>query len=602
MSNKSVTKAPSSHNFAQFLLDHGFLNEDRFEKLVQKLGAKYGGNGEHASPQQVSDLMLDQKILDEEDVAKARAAFLNLPYIDLRKLNIPQQVLAIIPEESRTFYGMVPYELKGNDLKVALEDPSNIQALEALEFLGQKANFQIHIYLGSHASIGTALKGSKNLSVVVGEALEDIQKTEDVELAAHSTVESIEKRSVTESNSVMAADEAPIIKIVDVILSNAIEAHASDIHIEPSETDVRVRYRIDGILHTSLRLPRNVLSAIVSRIKILSNLKIEEQRLPQDGRFHAEFGSASVDLRVSTLPLMHGEKIVMRILDKTTSVPTLEQLGIRGQALAWVMENIKKTHGVFLITGPTGSGKSTTLYSILSLRNTNEVNIVTLEDPVEYFMEGVNQSQINPDIGLTFASGLRSILRQDPNIVMVGEIRDEETAELAIHAALTGHLVFSTLHTNNAVGAIPRLANMGIEQFLLSASVNLIMAQRLVRKLCENCKKPTTLSSLLKEEVDKAIKTVPKDYLDKIDLKAYKTYEAVGCKECGDIGYKGRMGIFEVMPMMDEFQDILFQKEAAHKIYELTSKFGMITMKQDGIVKVLRGETTMDEIIRVTTE
>ncbi len=597
MENKSVTKTPSS-NFSQFLLEHGFINEDRFEKMIQKLAAKYGGKGDQASPQEVTDLILDQKILDEEDVAKARAAFLNLPYVDLRNVNISQEVLAIIPEESRTFYRMIPYELKGTDLKVALEDPSHIQALEALEFLGQKANYQIHIYLGSHSSIGTALKGSKNLSVVVGAALEDIQKTEAVEQAANFDVRDEIKKTADEA----AAEDAPIIKIVDVILSNAIEANASDIHIEPSENDVRVRYRIDGILHTSLRLPRNVLSAIVSRIKILSNLKIEEQRLPQDGRFHAEFGSASVDLRVSTLPLMHGEKIVMRILDKTTSVPTLDQLGLRGKGLEWVMENIKKTHGVFLITGPTGSGKSTTLYSILSLRNSSDVNIVTLEDPVEYFMEGVNQSQINPDIGLTFASGLRSILRQDPNIVMVGEIRDEETAELAIHAALTGHLVFSTLHTNNAVGAIPRLANMGIEQFLLSASVNLIMAQRLVRKLCENCKKPTTLTDLVKKEIDIAIKTIPKDYLDKIDLKNYKAFEAVGCKECGDIGYKGRMGIFEVMPMMNEFQEILFAKKPAHEIYELTVKYGMITMKQDGIVKVLRGETTMDEIIRVTTE
>lgn len=597
MENKSATKTPSTH-FAQFLLEHGFIDEQKHEALIQKLAAKLGGTGDQASPQEVADLVLDQKILDEEDVAKARAAFLNLPYVDLRSVNIAQQVLTIIPEESRNFYRMIPYELKANDLKVALEDPSHIQALEALEFLGQKANYQIHIYLGSHASIGAALKGSKNLSIVVGAALEDIQKTEDVEKAANFDIHEEEKKAV----EAIVAEDAPIIKIVDVILSNAIEANASDIHIEPSENDVRVRYRIDGILHTSLRLPRNVLNAIVSRVKILSNLKIEEQRLPQDGRFHADFGKASVDLRVSTLPLMHGEKIVMRILDKTLSVPTLDQLGLRGKGLEWVMENIKKTHGVFLITGPTGSGKSTTLYSILSLRNTNEVNIVTLEDPVEYFIPGVNQSQINPDIGLTFASGLRSILRQDPNIVMVGEIRDEETAELAIHAALTGHLVFSTLHTNNAVGAIPRLANMGIEQFLLSASVNLIMAQRLVRKLCEVCKKPTTLSTIAKEEIEKALKTVPKEYLDKVDVKDFKAFEAVGCKECGDIGFKGRMGIFEVMPMMNEFQEILFAKKPAHEIYELTAKYGMITMKQDGIVKVLRGETTIEEIIRVTTE
>lgn len=598
MAEKISTIKASASTFSKFLLDHGFVDEAKYEKIEQKLTAKYGNEGESATPQQVADLIQEQKFLDEEDVAKARAAFLNLPYVDLRSVTITQEVLSIIPEESRTFYKMIPYELSGNNLKVALEDPSNIQALEALEFLGQKANYQVHIYLGSRTSIASTLKGSKNLSVVVGEALEDIQKNEANDLLDESLVRPVNKKTP----AALAGEEAPIIKIVDVILSNAIHAHASDIHIEPSENDVRVRYRIDGILHTSLRLPRNVLSAIVSRVKILSNLKIEEQRLPQDGRFHAEFGNESVDLRVSTLPLMHGEKIVMRILDKSTSVPTLEQLGIRGLALKSVLESIKKTHGVFLITGPTGSGKSTTLYSILSLRNTTEVNIVTLEDPVEYFIAGVNQSQINPDIGLTFASGLRSILRQDPNIVMVGEIRDEETAELAIHAALTGHLVFSTLHTNNAAGAIPRLANMGIEQFLLSASVNLIMAQRLVRKLCENCKKPVTLTALEKKEIDDALVGVPKEYLEKLDPKKYTVYEAIGCKECGEIGYKGRFGIFEVMEMRDEFQEVLFSKQPAHKIYEQTAKFGMISMKQDGMVKVIRGETTLEEIVRVTTE
>ena len=596
MPKDSVTKT-SVPLFVEFLLNHGFLNETSHEKLVQKLSAKFGTKSGDTTPQEIADLILDQKLLQEEDVAKARAAFLNLPYVDLRSTKIAKEVLVIIPEESRQFYKMAPFELENNNLKVAMEDPSNIQALEALEFLGQKANYQVHIYLASSTSISTAAKDSKSISSVVGKALQDIQKTEEIDQAMKLGTNPTSKQT-----GMAIADDAPIIKIVDVILSNAIEASASDIHIEPSETDVRVRYRIDGILHTSLRLPRTVLAAIVSRIKILSNLKIEEQRLPQDGRFHAEFGKSSVDLRVSTLPLMHGEKIVMRILDKTTSVPTLDQLGLRGKGLDWVLENIKKTHGVFLITGPTGSGKSTTLYSILSLRNTNDVNIVTLEDPVEYFMEGVNQSQINPDIGLTFASGLRSILRQDPNIVMVGEIRDEETAELAVHAALTGHLVFSTLHTNNAVGAIPRLSNMGIEQFLLSASVNLIMAQRLVRKLCEKCKKPVALSPMLQKEIDEALATVPKDYLEGVDLKKLTTFKAVGCKECGNIGYKGRMGIFEVWPMDGALEELIFSKEPAHKIYEEALKSGVISMKQDGLIKVARGETTMDEIIRVTTE
>ncbi len=397
-------------------------------------------------------------------------------------------------------------------------------------------------------------------------------------------------------------EEAPIIKIVDVILSNAIEGNASDIHVEPSEKDVRVRYRIDGILHTSLMLPKSIHSAIVSRIKILSNLKIDESRLPQDGRFHVDVGKKSVDLRVSILPLIYGEKIVMRILDKTTNAPTLEQLGIRGLGLTWIKENIKKTHGIFLITGPTGSGKSTTLYSILSILNTPTVNILTLEDPVEYFIEGVNQSQINPDIGLTFANGLRSMLRQDPNIIMVGEIRDKETAEIAVHAALTGHLLFSTLHTNNSVGAMPRMIDMGIEPFLLTASVNLIMAQRLVRKICPDCKQEIPLTKAVEEEIRKSLENVPEEYFEGLDRKNLKVFKGAGCEKCGHTGYNGRSGIYEVLPVTPDIQDLVLSKSSTRRLYEEAAKLGMITMKQDGVIKILRGETTMEEIIRVTTE
>lgn len=592
MANLTKTKNPS--NFEQFLSEHGFLTKAQLARLQKSVSSELGERASEATPEDIAQLILAGHLLDEEDVAKAKAAFLNLPYVDLRKISVLPEVLNTIPEESRNFYRMVPFELQGRDLKVALIDPANLQALEALEFLGQKANYQIHIYVASQTSVDTARSGPKSIKSVVGEALQDIQIKEKAEQEIRLTTEKQAPAQVVE--------EAPIIKIVDVILSNAIEADASDIHIEPSENDVRVRYRIDGILHTSLRLPKTVLAAIVSRIKILSNLKIDEQRLPQDGRFHIEFGNKSVDMRVSTLPLMYGEKVVMRILDKTASVPTLEQLGLRGLALKWVKENILKTHGVFLITGPTGSGKSTTLYSILTIRNTTEVNIVTLEDPVEYFISGVNQSQINPDIGLTFASGLRSILRQDPNIVMVGEIRDEETAELAVHAALTGHLVFSTLHTNNAVGALPRLINMGIEPFLLSASVNLIMAQRLVRKLCEKCKQPQELTAMAKQEIEKTIVGIPKEYLEGLDLKNFKALQPKGCSECGGVGYKGRIGIFEVVPLTTELQELIFSKAPAFKIYEAALKLGIITMKQDGMAKVLHGETTLEEIVRVTTE
>lgn len=578
------TAGAAFSGFEQFLVENGFVKAQVLTQLQTQ--AKQNG-------QDFSQLLIAQKVLEEEDLAKAKAAFFNVPYVDLRQVKILPEVFGVIPKESINFYNFAPFELSGKNLKVAIGDPSNLSALEALEFLGQKLNLQVQLFLASESSLAVATGKRQNLKRVVGEALKDIQTRESVGLKP------AEAKKETKSPVI---EEAPIIKIVEVILSNAIEGNASDIHIEPSEKDVRIRYRIDGILHTSLMLPRNVHSSIVTRIKILSNLKIDESRLPQDGRFHMEVSKKSVDLRVSILPLIYGEKIVMRILDKTTKAPTLDQLGVRGRSMTWVMENIKKTHGIFLITGPTGSGKSTTLYSILSMINTTSVNIVTLEDPVEYFIEGVNQSQINPEIGLTFAAGLRSILRQDPNVVMVGEIRDKETAELAVQAALTGHLVFSTLHTNNAIGAIPRLMDMGMEPFLLVASINVVAAQRLVRKICTNCRKEIALPKVLEDEMVKEIAKVPPEYLEGIDKNNLKMYKGDGCEKCGHTGYSGRMGIFEVLPSNPEIQELILNKSQALKIYEAAQKIGMISLKQDGIIKVLRGDTTMDEVVRVTTE
>ena len=582
---KPAASAATSVGFEKFLLDNGFLKAqvaEQIRALQQQTGQDFG------------QLLINQKVLDEEDLVKAKAAFFGLPYVDLRQAQVPASVLGLIPQESAGFYNFIPFELSGRNLKVAIIDPSNLSALEALEFLGQKQNLQVQLYLASESSVEVIMGKRQNLKKVVGEALKSIQTKE---AAAQKPAE--EKK---EQKPAVVIEEAPVIKIVEVILTNAIEANASDIHIEPSEKDVRVRYRIDGILHTSLMLPKNVHAAIVTRIKILSNLKIDESRLPQDGRFHMEVGKKAVDLRVSILPLIYGEKIVMRILDKTGSVPTLEQLGLRGRALTWVNDNIKKTHGIFLITGPTGSGKSTTLYSLLSILNTTSVNIVTLEDPVEYFIEGVNQSQINPDIGLTFAAGLRSILRQDPNVVMVGEIRDKETAELAVQAALTGHLVFSTLHTNNAIGAMPRMIDMGIEPFLLTASINAVAAQRLVRKVCPDCRRETELNKALEQEIRKELSTIPDDYLTGLDTKNLKSYKGEGCDKCGHTGYRGRFGIFEVLPSTPEIQDMVLAHASSSKLYETALKLGMITLKQDGILKALRGETTLDEIVRVTTE
>ncbi|MDE2311929.1 MAG: type II/IV secretion system protein [Patescibacteria group bacterium] len=584
MDSKVLPSNTAAVSFEQFLVDNGFIKPQTAAEL-KSLGQSGG--------QTLDQLLISRKILAEEDLAKAKAAFFNLPYIDLRQLQVVPTVLALIPQESMNFYNFAPFELQGRVLKVAVTDPGNLSALEALEFLGQKQNLQVQLYLASANSVDVIIGKKRNLKKVVGEALKDIEIKESV---------GQKPQTVLKEAKPAVIEDAPIIKIVDVILSNAIEGNASDIHIEPSEKDVRVRYRIDGILHTSLMLPKSIHAAIITRIKILSNLKIDESRLPQDGRFHVDVGKKSVDLRVSILPLIYGEKIVMRILDKTTNAPTLEQLGIRGRALAWIKENIRKTHGIFLITGQTGSGKSTTLYSILSILNTPTVNIITLEDPVEYFIEGINQSQINPDIGLTFAAGLRSILRQDPNIVMVGEIRDKETAEIAVHAALTGHLLFSTLHTNNAIGAMPRMIDMGIEPFLLTASVNLVMAQRLVRKVCPDCRQEVPLTKVVEEEIRKSLENVPSDYIEGFDPNNLKIFKGVGCEKCGRTGYVGRFGIYEALPVTPDIQELILAKASTRRVYEAAAKLGMITMKQDGIIKLLRGETTMEEIIRVTTE
>lgn len=577
-------KTNTTEGFGQFLVNNGFVKPEIVTQLEEQ-SKQTGMNFNQA--------LLTQKILEEEDLTKAKAAFFNIPYVDLRQVQVTPEVLNLIPQESMNFYNLVPFEFNGRTLKVAITDPTNLSALEALEFFGKKQNWEVQLYLASETSVGVIAGKKRNLKRVVGEALKDIQTKEEV----------VQKPGKPqEEGKAKVIEEAPIIKIVDVILANAIEANASDIHIEPSEKDVRVRYRIDGILHTSLMLPKNILSAIVTRIKILSNLKIDESRLPQDGRFHMDAGKKSVDLRVSVLPLIYGEKIVMRILDKSSTAPTLEMLGVRGRALKWIQENIKKTHGIFLITGPTGSGKSTTLYSMLSILNTTSVNIVTLEDPVEYFIPGVNQSQINPDIGLTFAAGLRSILRQDPNIVMVGEVRDKETAELAVQAALTGHLVFSTLHTNNSIGAVPRLIDMGMEPFLLASTINVVMAQRLVRKICPHCRQEVPVPKPLAEEIKSNLLNVPEEYFEGMDRQQIKMFKGQGCDKCGHTGYIGRFGIFEVLPSTNEIQDLVLAKSSAHKIYETASKLGMISMKQDGIIKILRGETTMDEVVRVTTE
>jgi len=548
------------------------------------------------SDESLVEALLNAKLLSEEDLAKFQASYFNLPYVDLRAQIVPKEILTLMPQSSIASYRFVPFAFDGKVLKVALTNPTDLRALEALEFFAQKMRYIVEIYLTSLSGFQHAISQSKDISSEVNVVLDDITKKE----------KELQEKKVKDSEKVTQIDkvisEAPISKIVDVVIRHAIEQRASDIHIEPGEHDLRVRYRIDGVLENSLVIPRSVHAAIISRIKILSNLKIDEQRLPQDGRFHMQVDKNSVDFRVSTLPTVNGEKVVLRILDKTSGVPTLKDLGIWGSKLVVVEENLKKPHGMMLVTGPTGSGKSTTLYSVLSKLNRVGVNIITLEDPVEYYIEGINQSQVKPEIGMTFASGLRSILRQDPNIIMVGEIRDSETAELAVHSALTGHLVFSTLHTNDAVGSLPRLIDMKIDPFLIVASLNLVVAQRLVRKVCEDCKKRENIIPEIAKEMISQLKAVPKEELSGLDLTTPQMFRGAGCGVCNNSGYKGRLGIFEIMPISKPIQELILQKEGVSKIFAQSQKEGMITMKQDGYIKVLRGATTIEEVMRVTKE
>ncbi len=586
MPQKVLEQKVKTLNFESFLVEKGFLTKDVLSKArAESLTAH----------RNLFDYLLAEKYLSEEQLTQARGLFFNLPYIDLRNRKIKKELLEIVSKEAVSNYKFVPFELDNNVLKVALTDPTNLSALEALEFLSQKKKHRVELYMTSYSSFQSIFRQSGNITTEVTAALQAVEeeKAETKKTRKIVADESVEQKIV---------DEAPISKIVDVVIRHAIEGRASDIHIEPSEEDLRVRYRIDGILHSSLILPKAVHAAIISRIKILSNLKIDEQRLPQDGRFHVNLEGKPIDFRVSTWPTVVGEKIVLRILDKSAGPPKLEDLGVEGRALRIMNEIIKRPYGMFLMTGPTGSGKSTTLYAILSLLNKPGVNIVTLEDPVEYFIEGVNQAQIKPEIGLTFASGLRSLLRQDPNIIMVGEIRDKETAELAVNSALTGHLVFSTLHTNSAGGAIPRLIDMGIEPFLLTASVNLLAAQRLVRKICDKCKTEQKISESVQQLIKSELTGIPQEELADINLKNPKTYVGRGCPVCGNTGFRGRIGIFEVLPLTKTIQNLINDRASAGKILDQAIAEGMILMRQDGLLKALRGLTTTEEVIRATKE
>ena len=543
--------------------------------------------------------MDDQKLIKKDtgsslDDLKKKADLLGMPFISKCPKKISSEAIRTIRLDVVEKYNVVPFEIKNEVLSVAMLDPQDINALNALRFVGESSGLGIATYLTTKEILDD-MKGiyKSDFSVV-----NDAAKLLNAENAENHIETSVEKSS----DNVLS--EAPITKLVEVIISHAIDGRASDIHIEPSDTEYRIRYRVDGSLHVGLVLPKSVGPAVVSRIKILSNLKIDEKRKPQDGRFRLKEDGRQVDFRVSTLPVIAGEKLVMRILDNETGVGDIKSAGLFGTAEKNTRLAIDESYGMVLITGPTGSGKSTTLYSLLKILNSEEKNIITLEDPIEYNIAGLNQSQIKPEIGYTFASGLRTILRQDPNIIMVGEIRDSETAELSVHAALTGHLMFSTLHTNTAIGAISRLIDMGIEPFLLSSSLRIVMAQRLVKKICENCKKEIEVSKSVKDSIMKEIANVSQEELKAYDLDlsaGVKFYHGEGCDECNGTGLKGRLAIFEAVPITEAIKDIITEKHGNDGLIKKESdRIGNLTIKQDGVLKILKGMTIIEEVERVT--
>jgi type IV pilus assembly protein PilB len=510
-------------------------------------------------------------------------------------LKVSPDIISLVPYEAAKKYKFVPLEKDGKTLRVGVVDMDDIEVQNALQFMAEKNRLTIELINISEKDFKTALEAYTSPTFTITKALESISKEEKDK--------KIDKTETQRQKQEDILRDAPVAKIVEVILRNAIEGMASDIHIEPLEDNVRVRYRQDGILHNSLVLPKKIGPAIVSRIKILSNLKIDERRKPQDGRFRVIEKGKQIDLRVSSLPVSMGEKMVMRVLDKEKGLIDLENLGVRGRNYKIVKESVFEPYGMILITGPTGSGKSTTLYSILKILNKEGVNIVTLEDPVEYAIEGINQSQVKPEIGYTFAAGLRSILRQDPDIIMVGEIRDKETAELAVHAALTGHVVLSTLHTNDSIGAIPRLIDMGVEAFLISSALRTIVAQRLVRRICPHCKEELQMTEAMRVTMEKILAQIPEEEKKSVDLsKGVKAYKGKGCPKCGGSGTKGRLGIFEVFYLDSEVANLMGERVEEDDLRKIATKQKMITMKQDGILKVMSGETTLEEVERVTEE
>lgn len=572
----------------QHLLDTKKLTQEALEEFEQEKKEKGF---------EVEELIVKKGIVSETELAQMKAELFGLPFVDLDTVEIPYEVLHTMPQAVAENYHLILYDKKDADVKIALVHPGDYRSIEAIDFWSKKEGYKIQFAVATHSAYREAVKGYTAFQKEVSEAIQVLEKQKVKEVA---------KKKAGRLSEIIR--KAPVTTIVDLMIQEAVDVGTSDIHIEPGQEESRVRFRVDGVLRVYLGYPAHFHASIVSRIKVLANLKIDETRIPQDGRIRTNVYRQDINLRVSTLPVMGGEKVVMRILESEVKTPTLKDLGFWYHVLDDLDKIIARPTGVLLVAGPTGSGKSTTLFSMMSALNKETVNIATLEDPVEYYTKGVNQVQINQEVGLTFASGLRALLRQDPNIVMVGEIRDTETAELAVHAALTGHFLVSTIHAKDVLGVIPRLIDMHVEPFLISAALNTVLAQRLVRKICPNCKKETTVPPALEKEIKTEIEQIPPlshDMLEGVPLEgALKFYKGGGsaCDVCGGSGYKGRTVISEDLVMTPELVDMMNSKFSVEDLVKELRRQGKTTFKQDAIIKALRGVTTIEEVLRVTRE
>lgn len=550
----------------KIIADSKFVDQEKLDKAEKD-------SQELRKP--LTEILLFHGLISEEVLGQLIAEYFKVSFFPIKKKSISKELINLVPETTARIFRVMPIDLKGRKLKLGMEDPRN---LEAIEFVKRKTGLEVEPCFISSEGLNTAL------GLYKGDIKEQFIKIVE---------ETAKEKKLDLSDVKKAATEIPVIKALDMLLEFAVAEEASDIHIEIEERDTIVRFRVDGFLHDVLTLPKEIQAALVARIKILANLKIDEHRIPQDGRFKFEINDEFISLRVSILPSFYGENVVMRVLHESKRPLSLEEVGLVGRGLNLLKQNMKRSHGMILVTGPTGSGKTTTLYSVLNLLNSITIKICTLEEPVEYAIQRINQIQINPKVGMTFASGLRSLLRHDPDIIMVGEVRDQETANMAIHSALTGHLVLSTLHTNSALGAIPRLLDMEVEGFLVASTLNLVIAQRLVRRICPSCIEKTQISS----EMISFLKKIADEDISKQDF-----YKGKGCIECGNSGYKGRVGIFEALELDAEIRQLITQKISAGELEKLAKKKGMETLFMDGLNKVGAGITTIEEVLRVVRE